>query len=41
MPSHSRSIPIFEKFSVVLALRSCLIPNESSLKQLEVLYLLI
>ncbi|XP_031736163.1 uncharacterized protein LOC101204937 isoform X2 [Cucumis sativus] len=38
MPSHSRSIPIFEKFSVVLALRSCLIPNESSLKQLEVLF---
>ncbi|XP_038879510.1 uncharacterized protein LOC120071354 isoform X2 [Benincasa hispida] len=37
-PSHSRSIPIFEKFSAVLALRSCLIPNESSLKQLEVLF---
>ncbi|XP_022960657.1 uncharacterized protein LOC111461381 isoform X1 [Cucurbita moschata] len=37
-PSYSQSIPIFEKFSATLALRSCLIPNESSLKQLEVLF---
>ncbi|XP_022149965.1 uncharacterized protein LOC111018256 isoform X3 [Momordica charantia] len=38
MPSQSQSIPIFEKFSAAVALRSCLIPNESLLKQLEVLF---